>query len=357
MTSIECIAADGSALPPFVIFKGENLLSSWIPSTIDKNWKFSCNSKGWTSNHHGIKYLTEHFDPHSKALLDSPDDYRLLLCDGHDSHISAEFVEFALQNRIEIVLLPPHSSHLLQPLDVAVFGPLKRAISSRLYRLMHTGVSRLEKAEWVEYFAKARKDAITSTNILSGWRGAGLFPENRYRVLSQIVDKDVSFVTSNYPTTPVPSTPFLVTSSPPDPLTLHNKNQAFIAEISTASYATPIRNHMRRLSGISERLQAENIILRTENKELLERQEKRKERQTGKRVILKGKVIVSTEEIRRALADAEARIKDKKTKKPSKRGKRINPADDAFEGLSDSDINAIDSQEFELQDCIEVENE
>src|SRR5947207_755068 len=131
-TSIETIVADGSPLPPFIIFKGENLLSTWIPPTIDNDWKFSCNTKGWTSNNLGSKWITEHFDPLSKARLDSPDDYRLIICDGHDSHISAEFVDFANQNKIEIVLLPPHSSHLLQPLDVAVFGPLKKAISSRL---------------------------------------------------------------------------------------------------------------------------------------------------------------------------------------------------------------------------------
>ena len=68
----------------------------------------------------------------------------------------------------------------------------------------------------------------------------------------KIPDKGISFVPSNYPTTLVASTPFLVASSPPDPVTLHNPTQAFIAEISNASYATTIRNHMRRLSGISE---------------------------------------------------------------------------------------------------------
>ena len=43
---------------------------------------------------------------------------------------------------------------------------------------MYTGISGLEKIEWLEHFAKARVDAITEANILSGWRGAGIFPEN-----------------------------------------------------------------------------------------------------------------------------------------------------------------------------------
>ena len=116
---------------------------------------------------------------------------------------------------------------------------------------MRTGTSRLEKAEWLEYFVKARKDAITKTNVLSGWRGVGLFPENRHRILSQIPDMDISSPVSNTP--PMLTTaPFLVTSSLPDPVILHNTNQVFNTEITASHFATPIRNHVRRLSGISE---------------------------------------------------------------------------------------------------------
>src|SRR5579859_1030325 len=124
-------------------------MTSWIPPNVPKDWKFSCNSKRWTSSYHGLEWLVQHFDPHSKLCLN---EYRLLLCDGHDSHISAEFIAFTIGNNIEVVLLPPHSSHLLQPLDVAVFGPLKTAISSRLHRLISTGVHRLLKVEWLEHF-------------------------------------------------------------------------------------------------------------------------------------------------------------------------------------------------------------
>ena len=42
-----------------------------------------------------------------------------------DSHISAKFVAHCMRYKIEVILPPPHSSHLLQPLDIAMFGPLK----------------------------------------------------------------------------------------------------------------------------------------------------------------------------------------------------------------------------------------
>ena len=50
----------------------------------------------------------------------------MLICDGHDSHITGDFIEFCMDNNILLMILPPHSSHLTQPLDVGVFGALKK---------------------------------------------------------------------------------------------------------------------------------------------------------------------------------------------------------------------------------------
>ena len=63
VTSIECICADGTSLPPLIIFKGENLLCQWIPASIHNNWRFGCNTKGWTSIVHALQWLHEVFEP------------------------------------------------------------------------------------------------------------------------------------------------------------------------------------------------------------------------------------------------------------------------------------------------------
>lgn len=49
----------------------------------------------------------------------------LLLYDGHSNHISTNLIQLAQQNKVTIVKLPPHTTHVLQPLDVAVFKGLK----------------------------------------------------------------------------------------------------------------------------------------------------------------------------------------------------------------------------------------
>ncbi|XP_051157997.1 uncharacterized protein LOC127279600 [Leptopilina boulardi] len=49
----------------------------------------------------------------------------LLILDNHESHLTIEGLEFCKRNNIDILTLPPHTSHKLQPLDKGVFGPLK----------------------------------------------------------------------------------------------------------------------------------------------------------------------------------------------------------------------------------------
>src|SRR2546423_55894 len=281
VTALECICADGNVIPPLVIFKGENLLTSWIPRELQGQWHFSCNSKGYTSNNHSEMWLEECFEPATSAKANGRK--RLLICDGHESHISAQFVRFCIDHNIIISLLLPHSSHLLQPLDVGVFGPLKNAMSSQLSRLYATEISRLHKAEWLEYYAKARSIAITSKNIQSGWRGAGLFPTNVNRILRLLPDTTLASPMIPPQNTNVAAT-LLLTSFPPDGTVLRNANSIFKEEISNTILASPVKRHARQLSSFAEKLHAENSILRHENAELKHVINKRKERISGKRL-------------------------------------------------------------------------
>jgi hypothetical protein len=164
VTLVECICADGTALPPLIIFKAENLSHEWIPADTPKDWAFSCNSKGWTSNQHGLEWLQRCFDPGTRAKADTQ--FRMLICDGHDSHITGNFVEHCFNNRIQLMILPPHSSHMTQPLDVGVFGPLKRILTSKFEPLLRTGIARIQKPEFTGTFIKAHVDAFRESNVL-----------------------------------------------------------------------------------------------------------------------------------------------------------------------------------------------
>jgi hypothetical protein len=144
-----CVQMEGS-IAPFIIFKGKTLLNTWIHLDILNSWHYSCNTKGWTSNVHGEKWVENCFGIATKEKANWQ--YRLLICDGHDSHISAQFVRYCIDHKIIVFLLPPHSSHLLQPLDIGVFGLVKAAMGLRLSRLYAIEISRLQKIEWLENY-------------------------------------------------------------------------------------------------------------------------------------------------------------------------------------------------------------
>lgn len=147
---VECLCADGTNMPPLGIFKGKNVLQNWIPSEVLDKWFFSANTKGCTSNLHGLEWLKRVFEPSTRTKANGQ--YRLLICDGHDSHISGSFIAHCLQNRIVLLILPPHTSHLLQPLDVVLFGPLKKRLTAALSHLNQAQLVRIQKHEWMEAY-------------------------------------------------------------------------------------------------------------------------------------------------------------------------------------------------------------
>jgi len=62
-----------------------------------------------------------------------PPPWRMLIVDGHSSHVTWPVAEYALDHRIVPYCLPPHSTHLMQPLDVACFSPLGRTYRTALH--------------------------------------------------------------------------------------------------------------------------------------------------------------------------------------------------------------------------------
>ena len=46
VTVIECISAEGGKSEPYVIFKEENLVSSWLPTVLPSSWMFTTNARG-----------------------------------------------------------------------------------------------------------------------------------------------------------------------------------------------------------------------------------------------------------------------------------------------------------------------
>lgn len=124
---LECISADGQLLPPFIIFKGKVQKEAWLQQLL-AGGKIALSEKGWTNNTLGLDWLKEVFEPSTKARQKGS--HRMLILDGHDSHISNEVINFCIASDIIPACLPSHTTHRLQPLDVSFFDILSSTIAA-----------------------------------------------------------------------------------------------------------------------------------------------------------------------------------------------------------------------------------
>jgi hypothetical protein len=99
-----------------------------------------------------------------------------MIMDGHSSYITGNLIALCMDSNIGLLILPPHCSHLLQPLDVGVYGPLKRYHGREVNRYTRAGIRPIQHAEWVELFKRILYKALIPQNIQVGGRGAGLIP-------------------------------------------------------------------------------------------------------------------------------------------------------------------------------------
>jgi hypothetical protein len=222
-TVIQGINATGWAIPPFIIFKGRYHLSAWYKEEdLPHDWVIAVSENGWTTNELGLQWL-KHFDEHSKKRVVGS--HRLLIIDGHKSHESLLFQQHCKENKIITICMPSHSSHLLQPLDVGCFAPLKIAYSRQAENLMRNRITHITKLEFLPCFIRAYNAAITPSNIQGGFRGAGLVPFDPERVISAL---DVQLRT---PSPPLPNNEPWQSQTPHNTLELGSQSTLVKARI------------------------------------------------------------------------------------------------------------------------------
>nr|XP_033472895.1 jerky protein homolog-like [Epinephelus lanceolatus] len=176
LVTLSCaISATGNSIPPFFIFPRVNFRSHFLLSAPTGS-AGSANPSGWMKEEHFAEYL-QHFVAHTRCSREKP---CLLLLDNHSSHLSVEGLEYAKNNGVVMLSFPPHCSHRLQPLDVSVYGPLKRQINSAssAWMLNNPGKT-MTIYDIPKIVATAFPLAFTLSNIQAGFRATGIYPFNR----------------------------------------------------------------------------------------------------------------------------------------------------------------------------------
>jgi hypothetical protein len=133
ITIIPTICADGTTLFTSIIYpsEGYELYDSWVEDIPpeDTSINISSTPTGWTNNRLGLAWLERFHQATKKKARRS---WLLLILDGHGSHMTMQFLSYAADKRILVMVFPSHSTYTLQPLDVGLFRPLSSYYSSQL---------------------------------------------------------------------------------------------------------------------------------------------------------------------------------------------------------------------------------
>ena len=168
---------DGTRLPPFVAYKGKNLWNRWMkggPSAC----MYSVSDSGWMESGNFLEWFQKMFLPAVK--LYSSKLPVVLFFDGHHSHMSLKLIKVARNNNVHLMCFPPHCTHILQPLDVAVFGPLKATWRNVLKEhQLKTCAANVTKEDFPSLLANLWKDSFLSQHLINGFSKSGLCPLSR----------------------------------------------------------------------------------------------------------------------------------------------------------------------------------
>lgn len=175
VTTCCIVSASGSALPPAMVFPRKNfknyMLSGAPAGTIGL-----AQPTGWMIGEL-FQDVMKHFVKMTSSTKENP---TLVIMDNHESHLAPAVLNTAKENGVILLTIPPHTSHKLQALDVAVFGPFQTFYNAAAdsWMIRHPGQT-LSIYNVAELVGQAFEKAMTPSNIKSGFKKTGICPFDR----------------------------------------------------------------------------------------------------------------------------------------------------------------------------------
>ncbi|XP_046547260.1 MFS-type transporter clz9-like [Haliotis rubra] len=164
----------GHQIPQYYVFPGKRmrpqLLKECTPGSAG-----TVTESGWSNTEVYRYYLQHHF----AKFVQGRDSKKkiLILYGGHMSHISLPLIDWAKEHTILLFILPAHTSHVLQPLDVGCFDPFERIYNNECHQFMRsnacTGIDRYSVCDLA---CRAYGKALSPDNLRSSFRKSGIYP-------------------------------------------------------------------------------------------------------------------------------------------------------------------------------------
>ena len=178
----------GHLLPLYVVYKSQHIWSSWCEGG-PQNCRFNRTNSGWIDN----VTFEDWFESVFLGEVRKKTGTKVLIGDNLLAHMSVRILNLCETHDIKFVFLPPNSTHMLQPLDVAYFGPLKRIWRRVLTNWKYGAGRNLPTIPENQLpplltlvMAELNEGDRGKRNLVSGFEKCGLYPVNRDVVLRSL---------------------------------------------------------------------------------------------------------------------------------------------------------------------------
>jgi hypothetical protein len=180
------VFADGSQMRNLVIYPLKSLPSEITEDFLRTHHNIAIcgQSNGWITAEILEGYMLEHVLEEflARKLQSGSSDRGLLLLDGHASRNIPNVWKTFADNDIDVLTFVSHSTHILQPLDLCVFGALKRFMAKDNSSLNKLSASQ-RRGELMKKALESLYHAACPANIISGFQRAGVYPLDKLQPL------------------------------------------------------------------------------------------------------------------------------------------------------------------------------
>ena len=187
-TCIEAVSATGAHIPAFLVLDAEvHMERCHRLEELHNDTVISVTSTGFSNDDTSFAWI-KHF--HESTKDRRVGSKRLLLLDGYGSHHTKEFVQFCDDHDIIPFGLPLHTTHLLQPLHVAVFQPRRFYYAKDLDIMFRPRCRHVTKTKFLSMIQETRLQALRPEVVRSAFEKTGIVPFNPDQVLDRVFKRD-----------------------------------------------------------------------------------------------------------------------------------------------------------------------
>lgn len=129
VTILACANAEGTAMPPLIVHAAAQVNDKWAID-VPSDWRVAVTKTGYVDSITFANWFEQAFLPFIGARRP-----QILFMDGLLAHLSLRVLLLAKQHDVSLAILPAHSTHRTQPLDLHSFGVMQKAWNNMILRL------------------------------------------------------------------------------------------------------------------------------------------------------------------------------------------------------------------------------